>query len=124
MSEDVKPCPWCKTNKDINVYRPMQVASTDRRCVECKGCGCTGPYTYDNGEAAAIAAWNDWTVPVLPDEVVDLFIAEQPYLDHPWQVLFPILRNHQHKFQSLYFATRGEAREAVRGAVRSKEETS
>ena len=48
MSEELKPCPFCKSAAMI---------SRDSFCAQCTVCGCKGPYVT-TGPRFAIAAWN------------------------------------------------------------------
>lgn len=46
-------CPWCRTNKWLEIG--WHVA---KRYVWCRKCDCTGPRKYSDDEAWA--AWNAW----------------------------------------------------------------
>lgn len=56
MSEEVKPCPWCKSS-DVGLTRIINTLHMEMHQVECGGCG--NAVMGDGSSTDAVAAWND-----------------------------------------------------------------
>jgi hypothetical protein len=58
--QDLAPCPWCKTNRDLDVVE-LHDQPGDLYVVACGGCGSIGPRALD--AAAALARWDSMREP-------------------------------------------------------------
>lgn len=62
MTEKLKPCPWCKDTKELQVLDDNELnircgnGLDPRYAVNCPMCGCNGPSATTPTEA--IAKWN------------------------------------------------------------------
>jgi hypothetical protein len=50
--QDLAPCPWCKTNRDLDVVE-LHDQPSDEYVVACGRCGSIGPRGLDTAEALA-----------------------------------------------------------------------